>query len=187
MDIAFLTIAEIGRAYDTKELSPVEVTRALLDRIAAHDGKLNSFIRVTEDVALAEARTAERELMAGSRRGPMHGIPYGLKDIVETAGIPTTGHSKLRQDHVPGADAEIVRRLKNGGGVLLGKLATWEFASADRVSIAVAAGAQPVGPRPAAGRLVERARRGGRGGVHAGGDRHRHRRLDPRPSGVLRH
>jgi len=128
MDIAFLTIAEIARAYDTKELSPVEVTRALLDRIAAHDGKLNSFIRVTEDVALAEARTAERDLMAGSRRGPMHGIPYGLKDIVETAGIPTTGHSKLRQDHVPSADAEIVRRLKNGGGVLLGKLATWEFA-----------------------------------------------------------
>ena len=128
MDIAFLTIAEIARAYDTKELSPVEVTRALLDRIAAHDGKLNSFIRVTEDVALAEARTAERELMAGRRRGPMHGIPYGLKDIVETAGIPTTGHSKLRQDHVPSADAEIVRRLKNGGGVLLGKLATWEFA-----------------------------------------------------------
>ena len=129
MDIAFLTIAEIARAYDTKELSPVEITRALLDRIAAHDGKLNSFIRVTEDVALAEARTAERELMAGSRRGPIHGIPYGLKDIVETAGIPTTGHSKLRQDHVPSADAEIVRRLKNGGGVLLGKLATWEFAN----------------------------------------------------------
>jgi aspartyl-tRNA(Asn)/glutamyl-tRNA(Gln) amidotransferase subunit A len=128
MDIAFLTIAEIARAYDTKELSPVEVTRALLDRIAAHDSKLNSFIRVTEDVALAEARAAEQEIMAGSRRGPMHGIPYGLKDIVETAGIPTTGHSKLRQDHVPSADAEIVRRLKNGGGVLLGKLATWEFA-----------------------------------------------------------
>src|SRR5271168_5152466 len=127
MDIAFLTIAEIARAYDTKELSPVEVTRALLDRIAAHDGKLNSFIRVTEDVALAEARTAERELMAGSRRGPIHGIPYGLKDIVETAGIPTTGHSKLRQDHVPSADAEIARRLNDGGGILMGKLATWEF------------------------------------------------------------
>src|SRR5271168_436480 len=128
MDIAFLTIAEIARAYDTKELSPVEVTRALLDRIAAHDGKLNSFIRVTEEVALAQAKAAEAELMAGRRRGPMHGIPYGLKDIVETAGIPTTGHSKLRQHHVPMHDAEIVRRLKDGGGVLMGKLATWEFA-----------------------------------------------------------
>jgi aspartyl-tRNA(Asn)/glutamyl-tRNA(Gln) amidotransferase subunit A len=128
MDIAFLTIAELGRAYDRKELSPVEVTRALLDRIAAHDGKLHSFIRVTEDVALADAKAAETELMAGRRRGPMHGIPYGLKDIVETAGIPTTGHSKLRQDHVPKADAEVERRLKASGGILLGKLATWEFA-----------------------------------------------------------
>lgn len=129
MDIPFLTIAELARAYDQRELSPVEVTRALLDRVATHDGKLNSFIRVTEDVALAQAREAERALMAGGRRGPMHGIPYGLKDIVETAGIPTTGHSKLRQDYVPQADAEIVRRLKQGGGVLLGKLATWEFAN----------------------------------------------------------
>src|ERR1700722_627652 len=128
MDIAFLTIAELGRAYDQRELSPVEVTRALLDRVAAHDGKLNSFIRVTEDVALTEAKAAEAALMAGQRRGPMHGIPYGLKDIVETAGIPTTGHSKLRQDYIPRADAEIVRRLKTGGGVLLGKLAPWEFA-----------------------------------------------------------
>jgi aspartyl-tRNA(Asn)/glutamyl-tRNA(Gln) amidotransferase subunit A len=128
MDIPFLTIAELGRAYDNKELSPVEVTRTLLDRIATHDGKLHSFIRVTEDVALAQAKTAEAELMAGRRRGPMHGIPYGLKDIVETAGIPTTGHSKLRQHHVPTEDAEVERRLKAGGGILLGKLATWEFA-----------------------------------------------------------
>ncbi len=128
MDIPFLSIAELGRAYDRRELSPVEVTRALLDRIAAHDGKLNSFIRVTEEIALAEAKEAEREIIAGERRGPMHGVPYGLKDIVETAGIPTTGHSKLRQDHVPAEDATVVHRLKTGGGILLGKLATWEFA-----------------------------------------------------------
>ena len=129
MDIAFLTIAELNRAYERRELSPVEVTRALLDRVAAQDDRLNSFIRVTEDVAMEEARVAEAELMAGRRAArPMHGIPNGLKDIVETAGIPTTGHSKLRQHHVPKADAEIVRRLKAGGAVLLGKLATWEFA-----------------------------------------------------------
>jgi aspartyl-tRNA(Asn)/glutamyl-tRNA(Gln) amidotransferase subunit A len=129
MDIAFLTITELNRAYAQRELSPVEVTRALLDRIAKHDGQLDSFICVTEDVALAEAKAAEAELMAGRRRGPMHGIPYGLKDVVETAGITTTGHSKLRQHHVPKADAEIVRRLKAGGGILMGKLATWEFAN----------------------------------------------------------
>ena len=75
-----------------------------------------------------QAAEAERELMAGRRRGPLHGIPYALKDIIETAGIRTTGHSKLRQDHVPTADADIVGRLKAAGGVLLGKLATWEFA-----------------------------------------------------------
>src|SRR5215467_9072352 len=115
MDPAFLTIAELGRLYDQRELSPVEVTRALLDRIAAHDGKLHSFIRVTEEIALAQAKEAERALMAGERRGPMHGIPYGLKDIIETAGIATTGHSKLRQDHVPREDAEVVRRLRDGG------------------------------------------------------------------------
>src|SRR5437764_9670757 len=126
MDIAFLTIAELGRLYRQRELSPVEVTMALFARIAAHDGKLHSFLRLTEEEALAEAAAAERELMAGTSRGPMHGIPYALKDIIETAGVLTTGHSKLRQDHVPTADAELVTRLKSGGGIMLGKLATWE-------------------------------------------------------------
>src|ERR1700757_1315411 len=128
MDPAFLTIAELSRLYDQRELSPVEVTRSLLDRIAAHDGKLHSFIRATPEAALAEAQAAERELMAGRRRGPLHGIPYALKDIVETAGIPTTGHSKLCKDYVPAADAHLVTLLKAGGAVLMGKLATWEFA-----------------------------------------------------------
>ena len=128
MDVAFLTIAELGRLYRRRELSPVEVTKALLARIAAHDAKVHSFLRVTEEAALAEAQDAERALMAGTPRGPMHGIPYALKDIIETAGILTTGHSKLRQDHVPEADAELVTRLKAGGGIMMGKLATWEFA-----------------------------------------------------------
>jgi aspartyl-tRNA(Asn)/glutamyl-tRNA(Gln) amidotransferase subunit A len=128
MDPAFLTIAELGRLYDQRELSPVEVTRSLLDRVAAHDAKLHSFIQVTPEAALAEAQAAERELMAGRRRGPLHGIPYALKDIVETAGIPTTGHSKLCKDYVPAADAHLVTLLKAGGAVLMGKLATWEFA-----------------------------------------------------------
>ncbi len=128
MDVAFLTIAELNRLYDSRELSPVEVTEALIARIAAHDGKLHSFLRLTEEPALAEAAKAERELMAGTRRGPLHGIPYALKDIIETAGIATTGHSKLRQDYVPSADAELVTRLKAASGIMLGKLATWEFA-----------------------------------------------------------
>jgi len=125
MDIAFLTIAELGRLYRARDLSPVEVAKALLARIAEHDGMLHSILLVTEEVALAEAAAAERELMAGTSRGPLHGIPYALKEIIETAGIRTTGHSKLRQDHVPAADADIVTRLKAGGGVMLGKLVTW--------------------------------------------------------------
>src|SRR5258708_12913912 len=112
MDIAFLTIAELNRLYRQGDLSPVEVTRALLDRIAKYDDRLHSFLLVTEDVALAEAKEAERELTAGRNRGPMHGIPYALKDIVETAGIPTTGHSKLRQHPVPTPHADIVNRCK---------------------------------------------------------------------------
>ena len=128
MDIAFLGIAELGRLYDRRELAPLEVTRALLDRIAALDGQVRSFIRVTPETALAEAAATERELSEGRRRGPLHGIPYALKDIVETKGIPTTGHSRLCADHVPEADAELVTRLKAGGAILLGKLATWEFA-----------------------------------------------------------
>ncbi|MGE5270664.1 MAG: amidase, partial [Thiohalocapsa sp.] len=128
MDVAFLTIAELQRLYAARELSPVEATRALFRRIAEHDDKLHSFLRLTEESALAEAMTAETELMAGTRRGPLHGIPYALKDIIETKGVLTTGHSKLRRDHVPAEDAEVVSRLKAAGGVMLGKLATWEFA-----------------------------------------------------------
>src|SRR5712692_2879269 len=127
MDVAFMTIAELARLYRKRELSPVEATKALFQRIAAHDGKLHSFLLLTEEAALAEAQAAERELMEGRPRGPLHGIPYALKDIIETAGIRTTGHSKLRENHVPEADADIVTRLKAGGGVMLGKLATWEF------------------------------------------------------------
>ena len=128
MDPAFFTIAELNRLYDQRELSPVEVAQALLDRIGAYDGELHSFIRVTPEMALAEARAAEQELTAGRRRGPLYGVPYALKDIIETGGIPTTGHSTLCQDYVPAADAHLVTLLRAGGAVLMGKLATWEFA-----------------------------------------------------------
>src|SRR6185312_15893705 len=127
MDLSFLTAAELAQAYESGVTSPVEATRALLDRIAAHDGALRSFILVTADVALMQAAAAERELAAGKRRGPLHGVPYALKDIIETAGIATTGHSKIRQDYVPARDAEVARRLNAAGAVLVGKLATWEF------------------------------------------------------------
>jgi len=123
----FPTIAEAARLIAAKQLSPVEFTRALLQRIAALDPQINSFLTVTEKHALAAARTAERAVIAG-RKGPLLGIPVGYKDIFETAGVPTTAHSRLLADNVPAEDAEPVRRLTAAGAVMLGKLATHEFA-----------------------------------------------------------
>src|SRR6202051_4533058 len=124
----YLTIAEAARLIEKRELSPVELVDSRLDRIQRFDGKLNSFIRVLADEARAAAPAAEAEIAAGKYRGPLHGIPIGLKDIYETAGVATTGHSKVMQDHVPKADAFSVKRLRAAGAVVIGKLATHEFA-----------------------------------------------------------
>jgi aspartyl-tRNA(Asn)/glutamyl-tRNA(Gln) amidotransferase subunit A len=122
-----LTITEAARLFRARKLSPVELTRAYLDRIASIDGEIHSYLLVTADRALEEARKAEEELMAGKDRGPMHGIPYGLKDVYETAGVRTTCHSKLLENYVPTEDATVQKKLRAGGGVLLGKHALWEF------------------------------------------------------------
>ena len=109
-------------------MSPVELTDALLARIEALDPQLNAFLLPTPEKAREQARAAEREIMAGSYRGPLHGIPFGLKDIYATAGIRTTSHSKICENLVPTEDATTVAKLYQAGGVLLGKLATHEFA-----------------------------------------------------------
>src|SRR2546423_11184052 len=124
----YLTIAEAAKLIQQRELSPVELVDSRLARIEKLDGKLHSFIRVLGDSARAAARTAETEIAAGKYRGPLHGIPLGLKDIYETAGVATTGHSKVMQDHVPKADAFSVKRLRDAGAIVMGKLATHEFA-----------------------------------------------------------
>src|SRR5882762_10755654 len=124
----YLTIAEAARLIEKRELSPVELVDSRLDRIARLDGQLHSFIRVLADAARHEARATEAEIAAGKYRGPLHGIPIGLKDIYETAGVATTGHSKVMQDHVPQKDAFSVQRLREAGAIVVGKLATHEFA-----------------------------------------------------------
>src|SRR5439155_23396380 len=124
----YLTIAEAARLIEKRELSPVELVNSRLDRIARLDGRLNSFIRVLGDAARVDASAAEAEIAAGKYRGPLHGIPIGLKDIYETAGVATTGHSKVMQDHVPKEDAFSVKRLRAAGAIIMGKLATHEFA-----------------------------------------------------------
>src|SRR5437763_2179875 len=124
----YLTIAEAAKLIQQRELSPVELVDSRLARIEKFDGRLHSFIRLLGDSARAEARIAESEIASGKYRGPLHGIPLGLKDIYETAGVPTTGHSKVMQDHVPKADAFSVKKLRDAGAVVMGKLATHEFA-----------------------------------------------------------
>ena len=123
-----LTIAEASRRIAARTLSPVELTNCCLERISDLDPLLNAFLTVTGDRALADARAAERRMISGTRRGPLDGIPIAHKDNFETAGIPTTAHSKLMEAHVPRADAYVVARLAEAGSVLLGKLSMHEFA-----------------------------------------------------------
>jgi aspartyl-tRNA(Asn)/glutamyl-tRNA(Gln) amidotransferase subunit A len=127
-DLHFLSIAEAARLIERRQLSPVTLTRAFLDRIVAIDPQLNAYLLVTADQALDQARIAEADIMAGNYRGPMHGIPFALKDIYCTAGIRTTSHSRTRADYIPPFDATTVTQLRGAGAILLGKLATHEFA-----------------------------------------------------------
>jgi aspartyl-tRNA(Asn)/glutamyl-tRNA(Gln) amidotransferase subunit A len=124
----FITIAEASRRIAQRELSPVELTEAYLQRIAAIDDQLMSFVTLTAELARQRARAAEAEIMRDGPCSPLHGIAYCLKDIIETAGIRTTAQSKLLADHVPVKDAVVAQKLTAAGGILLGKTATWEFA-----------------------------------------------------------
>lgn len=124
----WLTATEAAAEIRTKALSPVELTQALLQRIEAHDDGLNAFITLLGDRAMDAARQAEAALTSGAALGPLHGVPFGLKDIIDTAGIRTTCHSRLLLDNVPATDATVAQRLSAAGGILVGKLSTHEFA-----------------------------------------------------------
>lgn len=128
-DLIDLTIAALAPKLAAREISPVELTEAYLDRIERLNDRVHAYVHVTAERARADARAAEAELRAGQVRGPLHGIPIGLKDLYHTAGIPTTGHSRAYLDHVPTEDAPVVTRLREAGTVLLGKLAMHELAT----------------------------------------------------------
>ncbi|HET7500900.1 MAG TPA: amidase, partial [Kofleriaceae bacterium] len=123
-----LTIGELGAAYRARRVSPVEATQACLERIARLDPELHAFITVTGERALEQARVATAQLERGEDRGPLHGVPIALKDLIDTVGVPTTGGSAVFADRVPAEDAEVVRRLRAAGAVLLGKLNLHEVA-----------------------------------------------------------
>ena len=188
-DLTTLSIAEAGRLMARGELTSTELTDAFLKRIEAVDHKIASYITVTADVARSAARQADMEMQGGVRRGPLHGIPIALKDIYETAGVRTTGHSHLQ------------RRLRAGdrrrdGAAPQGRAARSSWASSRTHEFANGA-MTPDQPFPPARnpwntelparRLVERLGRGGGGRALHGRDRLRHRRLDPQSGGLLRH
>ena len=127
-ELHFLTIAQAAKLIESRELSPVELTSALAARIGALDGQINAFITPTPELALEQARAAEREIAAGRYRGPLHGVAVGLKDMFDTAGILTSAHSKILAGNIPHRDAAVVTRLYAAGALLMGKLATHEFA-----------------------------------------------------------
>lgn len=124
----YSTIREAGELLKSGQLSPVELTRAFLDRIEQLDETLQAYITVLPEQAMAAARTAEAEILRGDYRGPLHGIPIALKDLYDTTGIRTTASSRVMAERVPGADATATARLAAAGTILLGKLAMYEFA-----------------------------------------------------------
>ena len=127
-ELCYLDLVDVGRRVQQRELSSVEVTRALLERIARLDRRLKSFATVTADLAMQQAGEADREIRRDIRRGPLHGVPVAVKDLCDTRGIATAAGMAIRKGHLPQRDATVVRRLSEAGAVLLGKLQTTEGA-----------------------------------------------------------
>ena len=127
-DLPFLSLAEVARLLKRRTVSPVEVTRAVLNQLAAVNHRLNAFLTITADEALVAARRAERAIRAGRHRGPLHGVPVSVKDLVQTAGIRTTCGSRILADWIPDTDATLIRRFRDAGAVLVGKTHLHEFA-----------------------------------------------------------
>ena len=133
-NIPFMSASELAHAIRERDISPVEAVQSYLERIAAVGGKLNAYITVCAYAALDDARQLESELLAGKLRGPLHGVPVGIKDQIHTAGVRTTDASKIRADFVPEQDATVVARLKAAGAIIIGKTNMSEFALGDPIS-----------------------------------------------------
>src|SRR5262245_75779 len=125
-DLAFLSITKAAERMRAGQLSPDAYTESRLDRIQCLNQRFHGCIRSTPDLAMAAARQAERDVAAGRWRGPLHGIPFALKDIIDWSGLPTTAHSKLLADNIAASDAVVNARLKAAGGIMTGKLSTHE-------------------------------------------------------------
>ena len=130
-DIAFAPVTRLARWIETRKLTSTRLTQIYLDRIQRYDGKLRCIITLTRDAALAQAKQADAEIAAGKYRGPLHGVPYGVKDLLDTAGIATTYGAEPFRGRVPNADSAVVARLKAAGAVLIAKLSMGALALND--------------------------------------------------------
>ena len=128
-ELCYHPISELAGLIAKRDLSPVELTQAYLERIERLDPQLNSYITVTADRALQDAKAAEADILQHGPKSPLHGIPMAHKDIAATQGIPTTSGSKVFEHHVPDANATVIDHLEQAGSVLLGKLNMHEFAT----------------------------------------------------------
>ena len=126
-DFCFTPATELARLIRARQISPVELTRAVLERVERLNPIVNAFCTVTADVALAAAREAEQAVVKGEVRGPLHGLPFSIKDLHLTQGVRTMSGSSIFEHRVPDVDPPVVRRLKQAGGVMLGKTTTPEF------------------------------------------------------------
>ena len=127
-DLTRLSIAQVSDLIKSSQISPVDLVEMTVARIDELDGAINSYITVMEDQALRSAREAERRIRAGEYLGPLHGIPIGLKDIIDTKDVLTTNGSKVDANHVPDQDATVTRRLTDAGAVIVGKHGCYEYA-----------------------------------------------------------
>ena len=130
-DLFKLPVAEAADQIQSRQLSPVALARSLLDRIDALEATLQAWVTIDQEEVLTTARQRERELDKSGPRGPIHGVPVGIKDIFYTAGMKTTACSRIYADFIPTYDATAVSRIKEAGGIILGKAVTTEFATAD--------------------------------------------------------
>src|SRR5215204_2669315 len=129
-DLCDLPLLDVAEKIRTRQISPVDVTERVLARIGAHDDTLNAFITILSEQARQDAREAEREILAGRYRGPLHGVPISIKDLFVTKGIRTTAGSRVLADYVPDHDTTVVERLRTAGAILVGKTNMLEFAYA---------------------------------------------------------
>jgi len=186
-DPVYLSAAEQGRLIRDRKLSPVELMQACLARIERWNPVLCAYITVLAESAMAEARAAEREITAGRWRGPLHGLPFGVKDQLNTKGIRTTLGSRMLGDNVPDHDAAVIEKLKAAGAILIGKENLHEFGKGGHHRFCLRPAAQSLEHRVQPGEFIEWLGYRAGSGIHLGIPGRGYRRFDPQPGGGQRH